>query len=149
MKICVAGAAGAFGQKHLDAIRAIDGIEVDSIVGAPGDDLEGLAKERGIGHWSTELAESLELGDVEAVILATPTQIHTTQAIQCLQAGKHVLLDKPFALNTQAAENIIAAARQADRTLMRTCRKAGTGFALPDYRSVLIRQLRGTGPFRS
>lgn len=107
MKICVAGAAGAFGQKHLDAIRAIEGIEVASIVGASGDDLEGLAKERRIGHWSTDLAESLELGEVEAVILATPTQIHSAQAIQCLQAGKHVLVEIPMADSLADAERLV------------------------------------------
>ena len=107
MKICVAGAAGAFGQKHLDAIAAIDGIEVASVVGAPEDDIEACAAARGIPHWTTDLAESLAHGDVEAVILATPTQIHAAQAIQCLQAGKHVLVEIPMADSLADAERLV------------------------------------------
>ena len=52
MKICVAGAAGAFGIKHLDAIAAIGGIEVVSVVGREADEIEGFAKSRGIPHWT-------------------------------------------------------------------------------------------------
>src|SRR5487761_2572331 len=76
MKVCVAGASGAFGIKHLDAIKQIDGVEVTSIVGGMSGDLEGFAKERGIGHWTTDLNESLARSDVDAVILSTPTQTH-------------------------------------------------------------------------
>jgi 2-hydroxy-4-carboxymuconate semialdehyde hemiacetal dehydrogenase len=107
MKICVAGAAGAFGQKHLDAIAAIDGVEVVSIVGAADDDMEGCAKDRGITHWSDDLADSLALAEVEAVILATPTQVHASQAIQCLEAGKHVLVEIPMADSLADAQRLV------------------------------------------
>ena len=104
MKICVAGAAGAFGMKHLEAIAAIDGIEVVSVVGGAPDDIEGFAKERGIPHWTKDLAESLARPEVEAVILATPTPVHAAQAIQCLESGKHVLVEIPMADNLADAE---------------------------------------------
>ncbi len=97
MKVCIAGAAGAFGMKHLDAISRIDGVEVTSVVGRNKGDIEAFAKERGIGHATDDLAESLERSDVEAVILSTPTQIHAAQAIQCMKAGKHVLVEIPMA----------------------------------------------------
>jgi len=97
MKICVAGAAGAFGMKHLEAISNIDGIEVVSVVGGDPDDIEGFAKERGIPHATKDLNESLARDDVEAVILATPTPVHAAQAIECLEAGKHVLVEIPMA----------------------------------------------------
>jgi len=109
MKICVAGAVGAFGQKHLDAIAAIEGVEVASIVGAAEDDLEGCAKDRGIPHWTDDLAESLALDEVEAVILATPTQVHAAQAIRCLEAGKHVLVEIPMADSLADAERLVLA----------------------------------------
>ncbi|WP_431855969.1 Gfo/Idh/MocA family oxidoreductase [Azospirillum sp.] len=109
MKICVAGAAGAFGMKHLEAVAAIDGIEVVSVVGGGPDDIEGFAKERGIPHWTKDLAESLARPEVEAVILATPTQVHAAQAIQCLEAGKHVLVEIPMADTLADAERLVAA----------------------------------------
>ena len=77
MRICVAGAAGAFGMKHLDALAKIDGVKVTSVMGVEADDIQAFAKERGIGHATTDLAESLARDDVDAVILATPTQLHT------------------------------------------------------------------------
>jgi len=111
MKICVAGAAGAFGVKHLDAITAIaakdGGIEVVSVVGGGPDDIEGFAKQRGIPHWTKTLAESLERPEVEAVILATPTPVHAAQAIQCLEAGKHVLVEIPMADSLADAERLV------------------------------------------
>lgn len=107
MKICVAGACGAFGIKHLDAIAAIDGIEVVSVVGGEPDDVEGFAKERGIPHATKDLAEALARTDVEAVILATPTPVHAAQAIQCLEAGKHVLVEIPMADTIEDARRLV------------------------------------------
>ncbi|MGQ9367954.1 Gfo/Idh/MocA family oxidoreductase [Azospirillum sp. ST 5-10] len=107
MKICVAGAVGAFGMKHLDAIAKIDGIEVASVVGGAPDDVEGFAKERGIPHATKDLAESLARSDVEAVILATPTPVHAAQAIQCLEAGKHVLVEIPMADTIADARRLV------------------------------------------
>ena len=97
MKVCVAGAYGAFGMKHLDAISAIDGVEVTSIMGRSGDKIKALANTRNIGHATTDLAENLSRDDVDAVILATPTQLHAEQAIACMKAGKHVLVEIPMA----------------------------------------------------
>ncbi|MBK3798944.1 oxidoreductase [Azospirillum brasilense] len=118
MRICVAGAAGAFGVKHLEAVAAIDGVEVVSVVGGEPDDIEGFAKARGIPHWTKDLAESLERTDVEAVILATPTPVHAAQAIQCLEAGKHVLVEIPMADSLADAERLVAAQRASGLVAM-------------------------------
>ena len=66
----------------------------------------------------TEVDELLARDDLDAVYVAVPNAFHEEVAVKALEAGKHVLLDKPFALSSQAAENIIAAAEAADRTLM-------------------------------
>ena len=118
MKSCVAGAAGAFGMKHLDAINAIDGIEVVSVVGGGPDDIDGFAKDRGIPHATKELAESLDRDDVEAVILATPTPVHAEQAIQCLKAGKHVLVEIPMADNLQDSLEIVRVQKETGKVAM-------------------------------
>jgi 2-hydroxy-4-carboxymuconate semialdehyde hemiacetal dehydrogenase len=107
MRVCVAGAAGAFGMKHLDAIAQIDGVEVTSVVGRVKEDIEGFAKERGIGHATDDLADSLERSDVDAVILSTPTQIHAAQTIQCMKAGKHVLVEIPMADNLADSQEVV------------------------------------------
>ena len=107
MRICVAGAVGAFGTKHIEALGAIDGVTVTSIVGRKQADVDAYAQERGIGHATTELAESLARDDVDAVILSTPTQMHAAQAIQCMRAGKHVLIEIPMADSLTDSEEIV------------------------------------------
>lgn len=107
MRICVAGAAGAFGMKHLDALGAIEGVKVTSVMGVEADNIGEFARQRGIPHSSTDLAECLARDDVDAVILATPTQVHASQAIQCLQAGKHVLVEIPMADSLADAEKLV------------------------------------------
>lgn len=96
MKIVLAG-AGAFGIKHLDGIKNIDGIEVVSLVGRTREKTRKVADDYGIDHITTDLGEALAQPGVEAAILCTPTQVHAKQAIQCMDAGKHVQVEIPLA----------------------------------------------------
>lgn len=107
MRICVAGAAGAFGMKHLDALAKIEDVEVTSVMGVEADDIHGFAQDRNVAHASTSLDECLALENVDAVILATPTQVHAKQAIQCLKAGKHVLVEIPMADSLADAQELV------------------------------------------
>ena len=105
MKICMAG-QGAFGIKHLEAIQKIPGIEVVTLAGGSADSTKEVAQKFGIPHWSTDLAECLKQPGVEAAILATPTQMHAKQAIQCMRAGKHVQVEIPMADSLKDAEDV-------------------------------------------
>ncbi len=96
MKVVLAG-AGAFGTKHLDGIEKIDGVSVIGLVGRRLEPTREVAGRYGIEHVFTDLAEALKLQEVEAVILCTPTQLHAQQAIECLDAGKHVQVEIPLA----------------------------------------------------
>jgi len=95
IKVALAG-AGAFGIKHLDGIRNIAGVEVVSLVSRDLDKTREVAARYGIAHVSTDLADSLALPEVDAVILCTPTQMHAQQAIACMKAGKHVQVEIPL-----------------------------------------------------
>jgi 2-hydroxy-4-carboxymuconate semialdehyde hemiacetal dehydrogenase len=105
IKVALAG-AGAFGIKHLDGIQNIDGVDVVSVVGRMLEPTQEVADKYGIGHVTTELADSLALPEVDAVILCTPTQIHAEQTIQCLQVGKHVQVEIPLADSLADAEEV-------------------------------------------
>ena len=107
IKVALAG-AGAFGLKHLDGIKEIDGIEVVSLVGRERDKTQEAAEKYGVGHATTDLADSLRLAGLDAVILATPTQMHAAQAQQCLEAGKHVQVEIPLADSLKDAEAVAA-----------------------------------------
>jgi 2-hydroxy-4-carboxymuconate semialdehyde hemiacetal dehydrogenase len=108
IKVALAG-AGAFGVKHLDGIKLIDGVEVVSLVGRELEKTKEVASRYGIAHTSTNLADSLALKEVDAVILCTPTQMHASQAIQCMKAGKHVQVEIPLADNLKDAQAVVAA----------------------------------------
>jgi len=105
MKIILAG-AGAFGVKHLDAIRSIGDVEVVSLVGRTLEATRVVADKYGIEHVTTDLAEALRRPGVEAAILATPTQLHAAQALECLRAGKHVQVEIPLADNWPDAQAV-------------------------------------------
>ncbi len=117
IKVALAG-AGAFGIKHLDSIRNIDGVEVVSLVSRELAKTKEIADRYGIGHVSTDLADSLALGEVDAVILCTPTQMHAEQAIACLNAGKHVQVEIPLADSIQGAEAVVAMAGKSGLVAM-------------------------------
>jgi 2-hydroxy-4-carboxymuconate semialdehyde hemiacetal dehydrogenase len=107
IKVALAG-AGAFGLKHLDAIKNIDGVEVISLIGRELAKTKEAAAKYGIAHVGTDLAASLALPDLDAVILCTPTQMHAAQSIACLEAGKHVQVEIPLADSLADAEAVAA-----------------------------------------
>ena len=117
MKIILAG-AGAFGQKHLDAIKVIGGIEVVALVGRTIEQTREVAAKFGVPHVATELAETLDRPGIDAVILATPTQLHAAQAIQCMRAGKHVQVEIPLADNWADAREVARVQHDTGRLCM-------------------------------
>ncbi|MBO9688242.1 MAG: Gfo/Idh/MocA family oxidoreductase [Mitsuaria chitosanitabida] len=118
LRIALAG-AGAFGQKHLDALKLIHGVEVVSLIGRELDKTRETAAKYGVGHVTTSLEESLARPDVDAVILCTPTQMHAGQALACLNAGKHVQVEIP--LCDILAEGREVVRRQRETGLVAMC----------------------------
>ncbi len=106
MRIALAG-AGAFGEKHLDGLKLIDGVEITSIVSRRLEQAEAVAQKYGAVHATTELDEALARDDVDAVILCTPTQMHAAQAIACMNAGKHVQVEIPLADSWADAQAVL------------------------------------------
>jgi 2-hydroxy-4-carboxymuconate semialdehyde hemiacetal dehydrogenase len=117
IKVALAG-AGAFGIKHLDGIKNIDGVEVVSLIGRELEKTKEVAVKYGIGHVTTDLAESLALSEVDAVILCTPTQMHASQSIACLKAGKHVQVEIPLADSWKDAEEVVRLSKESGKVAM-------------------------------
>ncbi|EOV1173399.1 Gfo/Idh/MocA family oxidoreductase [Vibrio fluvialis] len=107
MNICVVGASGAFGTKHLEALSQIDDVQVTALVGSEVDKMTALGKQYPHAVISDSLSEALKLDNVDAVILATPTHLHASQAIECLEAGRHVLVEIPMADNIEDARRLV------------------------------------------
>ena len=117
MKICLAG-GGAFGKKHLDALKLIDGVEIASIVGRRLEPTQELAAAYGAAHASTDLSEALAMPDIDAVILATPTNMHARQGLAAMEAGKHVLIEIQMADNFDDSEALVAKQKETGLVAM-------------------------------
>lgn len=117
MRIAVAG-AGAFGEKHLDGLQKIDGVEVVSVISRRAEQAAEVAKKYGAKHSSTELDDALNRDDVDAVILCTPTQMHAAQAIACMDAGKHVQVEIPLADSLADSQAVLNKQKETGLTCM-------------------------------
>ena len=117
MRIALAG-AGAFGEKHLDGLKNIDGVEIVSIISRTGEQAAAVAAKYGAKHSSTELEDALTRDDVDAVILCTPTQLHAAQAIASMDAGKHVQVEIPLADSWAVAEAVVRKQQETGLTCM-------------------------------
>jgi 2-hydroxy-4-carboxymuconate semialdehyde hemiacetal dehydrogenase len=115
--VALAG-AGAFGIKHLDGIRQIPDVKVVSLVGRDLGKTQEVADKYGIAHVTTDLAESLAIREVDAVILCTPTQMHAAQALACLEAGKHVQVEIPLCDVLRDGQAVVERQRQTGRVAM-------------------------------
>jgi 2-hydroxy-4-carboxymuconate semialdehyde hemiacetal dehydrogenase len=117
MRIALAG-AGAFGEKHLEGLKLIGGVEIVSIISRTAEQAAAVAAKYGAKHSSTELDDALARDDVDAVILCTPTQMHAAQAIDCMNAGKHVQVEIPLADSWADSQAVLAKARETGLTCM-------------------------------
>lgn len=117
MRIALAG-AGAFGEKHLDGLKLIDGVEIVSIISRRLEQAEAVAQKYGAKHYSTDLADALARDEVDAVILCTPTQLHAEQAIACMNAGKHVQVEIPLADSWADSQAVLAKQRESKLVCM-------------------------------
>lgn len=106
MRICVAGAYGAFGTKHLEALNVIEDVTVTAVMGPNQSKINEVAAQHGIGFASTSLEACIARDDVDAIILATPTQMHADQAVACMRARKPVLIEIPMADSLEDSQRI-------------------------------------------
>src|SRR6478736_5116828 len=117
MRIALAG-AGAFGEKHLDGLKNIDGVSITSVISRRAEQAAEVAAKYGAPHSGTELSEALARDDVDAVILCTPTQMHAAQAIACMEAGKHVQVEIPLCDSLADGEAVLAKQRETGLVAM-------------------------------
>ena len=118
VRIAVVGAAGAFGMKHLDGLANIEDAEATVVSATSAEKAQRVADQYGVADAVVGLDAVLERDDVDAVILATPTQMHASQSQAVLAAGKHVQVEIPLADSFADAEATVAAADASGRIAM-------------------------------
>ena len=105
------GASTIARQFMIGAIRA-EGGEVAAVMSSRADRAAAYARENGIPAAFSSL-DAILAADIDAVYISTTNELHLEQALAAARAGKHVLCEKPLALNSADAREIVAACRQA------------------------------------
>ena len=100
---------------HIPGFQLCPGVEVAIVCDATRDVAEAAAQTFGIPATSTDYRDVLQDPNVEAVVIATPNHLHHRMALDALAAGKHVLCEKPLAMNLAEAEEMASAARRSGR----------------------------------
>lgn len=102
------------GRTHAEAVRRADDAELVAV--AQGSRAEGLAKRYDVA-WEADAAALLRRPDVDAVIISTPHHLHADAGVAAMQAGKHVLIEKPLATTLVDCDRLAEAATAHDRVL--------------------------------
>jgi predicted dehydrogenase len=117
LKIAFTG-TGYISKIHAAAAQAQPDTELVAVVNHRPESMAVFAAEFGIPRQYANIADSLQAGDVDALIISTPNYLHAPETIAALEAGVHVMVEKPMAMNAAEAEAMLAASRQAGKLLM-------------------------------
>jgi predicted dehydrogenase len=99
IRLAVIGAGSFFRNAHLPALRALESeIVIRAVVSRTGHNAKAIATQVGAEYASTEVDSVLQDPDIDAVLIATRHHLHGDLALRALQAGKHVLVEKPLAM---------------------------------------------------
>lgn len=133
LQLAVVG-LGAFGQRYISALHAMSGVDIAWVSDLNEMRCQQIARAFDIPRYEMGCAALCEDPMVDAVVVVTPEAAHRKVVVAALDAGKHVLVEKPLATTEADAQAMIAAAEEADRLLM-------TAFLLRfDYRYAQVKQ---------
>jgi predicted dehydrogenase len=108
---------GRAGSRFAEGLRAVEAATLDAVWGRTGEKARAYALRFGVPNLLDSL-EQLAAADVDAIYVATHPDSHAAICIQALEAGKHVLCEKPAALNQRQVAEVLAVARRHDRLFM-------------------------------
>lgn len=108
---------GYAGTTHLTSFHAIDGVEVVALAGKEADRLASLGATYEIPRLFSDWQHLVALPELDIVSIATPNALHHPIAVAALAAGKHVFCEKPLALDTAQALEMVQAAKTHNRVL--------------------------------
>jgi len=115
LKVALVGCGGV-ARRYRKTYAHLPNVQVDLTVDVDEGEARLAAQDVGAARSSTHFADALAAG-IHAVVLTTPNDLHSQQAIAALDAGKHVLLQKPMAPTVQECDAILDAQRRSGKTL--------------------------------
>ncbi|SES04192.1 Gfo/Idh/MocA family protein [Salisediminibacterium halotolerans] len=131
MRVAATG-TGFIVERFLAALQAIDSWECRALYSRSREKAEPLADKYEIAAIHTSLASLAQDGEIDLVYIASPNSLHTEQALSMMEAGKHVICEKPLAANVSEAKKMIKKAAEQGVYLF----EAITTIHLPNYRAI-------------
>jgi len=116
LKVGIIG-AGGISRVHIEGYQMCPNVEILAICDIDGRRARQQAEKYGIAHWFDSAEKVLGMKEIEAVTVCTPNYDHKSSTIKALRAGKHVLCEKPIAMNAREGQAMVEAARKARRKL--------------------------------
>ena len=113
LNVAIVGTGGITLQNHLPGLALCRDVRVSALCDANAETLETSRQQTGVEVCSTKWEEIVTRDDVDAIIIATPNFLHPDIAMTAARAGKHVLCEKPLALNATDAAAMAAEAEKA------------------------------------
>jgi predicted dehydrogenase len=99
---------------HIPALKYVEGVEIVAVVSRRADKARAVADRHGIPDASTDWRDVINDPKVHAVVVATPPYLHHQMVIAAIEAGKHVLCEKPMARNLAEARDMVKLAASAN-----------------------------------
>lgn len=103
---------------HAEALRSVPGVEIFAVAGRTPGTAKTFAQPRGIPHAVDDYLQLLAMPEIDIVVLGCPNDLHCEVTVAAAQAGKHVICEKPLAMNLAEADRMIAACKAANVKLM-------------------------------
>ncbi|SFM11873.1 Predicted dehydrogenase [Gracilibacillus orientalis] len=104
--------------RFIDGASKLDNFQLNAVYSRTEEKATEFASKYNVEHTYTDLNELASSENIDAVYIASPTALHSEYAIACMQGGKHVIVEKPFASNEQEVQAMIDTAKQTNVTLM-------------------------------
>jgi predicted dehydrogenase len=135
IRLGIIGCGGVTEQRHLPALMRVPSIEVSALADSDSERVSRLAGRFGVARWFKDYTTLLECEEVDAVAVCVPPGLHALVAVAALEAGKHVLIEKPLALSLSECDLLL------ESSLAHGVQKVMVGFNLRWHR--LVREACG------
>ncbi len=110
--------AGFISHYHARGLKTIEGVELASVCALPIDNAKAFADTYGIKDITDDAMKLIKRKDIDAVIIATPNRFHAPFTLECLKNGKDVFVEKPLAMNSTEAEEVVKISKKTKKLVM-------------------------------
>jgi predicted dehydrogenase len=135
IRIGIIGCGGIARRSHMPALKAQPGVEIVAVCDVDEHCVKAMAEENDIVNVFTDYKDLLAMDEVDAIDICTPNFVHMQPTIDALNAGKHVIVEKPIARNPTEGQAMVDAAKKSGKKFMvaQCCRWLPESIALKKF----------------